>query len=63
MATEAWLAGDIEEVRLLIEGWYATTRAAGQRALENKELVTHLRRRLSDLESRYGPSNILHPTA
>jgi hypothetical protein len=62
-ATEAWLAGETETVRTLVEGWYAATRAAGQRALEDDELLTDLRRKLSDLESRYGSSNTLHRTA
>jgi hypothetical protein len=62
-ATEAWLAGDTDEVRLLIEGWYVATRTAGQRAREDTALLTELRRKLSELDAHYGSSNTLHRTA
>jgi hypothetical protein len=62
-ATEAWLAGDAQAVRMLVESWYASTRAAGQRALGNEKLLAELRQKLAHLDVEYRSSNTLHRTA
>ena len=62
-ATQAWLAGDAEAVRLLVESWYESTRAAGRRALGNDGLLAELRQKLARLDLEYGSSNALHRTA
>jgi hypothetical protein len=62
-ATQAWLAGDAQAVRTLVESWYATTRAVGQRALANDKLLAELRQELAQLDLEYGSSNTLHRTA
>ena len=50
-ATEAWLAGDAQDVRMLVESWYASTRAAGQRALADDTLLGELRQKLAQLDT------------
>ena len=62
-ATEAWLAGDAQDVRMLVESWYASTRAAGQRALADDTLLGELRQKLAQLDLEYGSSNTMHRTA
>jgi hypothetical protein len=62
-ATEAWLAGDAQAVRALVESWYSSTQAAGQRALGNDELLARLRHKLMQLDSEYPSSSTLHRTA
>jgi hypothetical protein len=61
-ATQAWLAGDSESVRALVESWYRSTRAAGQKVLEDKERLADLRRKLADLDRRYSSSSEVHRT-
>ena len=62
-ATQAWLAGDSESVRVLVESWYTSTRVVGQKALEDEEFLVDLRRKLADLDRRYSSSIKVHRTA
>jgi len=45
---------------MLVESWYASTRAAGQRALADDRLLGELRQKLAQLDLEYGSSNTLH---
>ena len=49
-ATQAWLDGDTEAVRLLVARWYEATRSAADRIAANPELVSELRERLAHLD-------------
>jgi hypothetical protein len=53
--TQAWLAGDTELVKSLVEGWYAASAKAAERAAGDPEFLTMLRRKLAELEG--GPLN------
>jgi hypothetical protein len=62
-ATEAWLAGDERAVRDLVESWYSSTRASGQRALINENLLADLRKKIAKLDLEYGSSSSMHRSA
>jgi hypothetical protein len=52
--TAAWLAGDVDAVRALVERWFDASKVAAGRARGNDELLALLRERLSRLDD--GPS-------
>jgi hypothetical protein len=54
MATEAWLAGDTQDVRRLVEAWYASTRAAGRRVLADGKRVDLLRQSMAIQDYAHG---------
>lgn len=60
-ATQAWLAGDTEEVKALVERWYEATKSAADRASGSPEFVVVLRERLAELNERFFVS--FHRTA
>lgn len=45
-ATQAWLDGDHEAVRSLVEKWYAATKSAAERVAGSPSLLRELRERL-----------------
>lgn len=52
--TGAWLAGDHEGVKSLVLSWYEATTRARRRVVEDPEMMAFLRRRLAELDKRYG---------
>jgi hypothetical protein len=62
-ATAAWLAGDTDGVRTLVEAWYAASTAAGRRAASNPEVLALLRRQLSELDDRAAHKGRVHRSA
>lgn len=61
-ATQAWLAGDTEAVRGLVEDWYAESQAATRQAMQDEALMAQVRERLTVLNERYDACR-LHRTA
>lgn len=51
-ATQAWLAGDTDAVRALIERWYEMTKTAADRASGSPEFLAHLRKKITELNER-----------
>ncbi len=51
--TQAWLAGDADAVRAVVEKWYAATIDAQRRTAADPEMMAMLRRRLAELDERY----------
>ncbi|MGD0592648.1 MAG: hypothetical protein ABSB54_03080 [Acidimicrobiales bacterium] len=47
--TQAWLAGDHEAVRRLVDKWYADTEATGRRLRSNPEVIGKMRSRIEKL--------------
>lgn len=52
--TQAWLAGEEDSVRALVEQWYEASNAAAARLIGNDEYLLHLRRKLKELDEKYG---------
>jgi hypothetical protein len=61
-ATQAWLAGETEAVRDLVERWYADSRAAARHVTEDGMLVAQVRERLEAFNQHYDRGR-LHRTA
>jgi hypothetical protein len=58
-ATQAWLAGDSDNVRALVERWYAASQLAADAASNSPEFLQLLRERLAELDKRpFGGSSI-----
>lgn len=53
--TEAWLAGDEEAVRDLVNKWYADTQSSIERQRKDPEFMAMLRRKVETLRSK--PAN------
>ena len=51
--TQAWLAGDEDSVRALVEGWYKASSAAAARLMEDDDYLLRLRRKLKELDEKY----------
>lgn len=51
--TQAWLAGDEEAVRALVQRWYEASIAAQRQAVNSPELMALLTRRLQELDVRF----------
>jgi hypothetical protein len=60
-ATQAWLAGDIDDVKTLIEEWYAASERGAHAACSDPPRVDHIRGQLARLEKR--TANRRLPTA
>lgn len=58
-ATQAWLAGDIDDVKALIEEWYAASERAARAACSDPARVDHLREQLARLEKRTANRRLL----
>ncbi len=56
--TQAWLAGYEDSVRGLVEQWYEASRAAAARLIGDDEYLLRLRRKLKELDDKYGSSII-----
>jgi len=52
--TQAWLAGDEDSVRALVEQWYEASHAAAARLIGNEQYLLDLRRKLKELDDKYG---------
>lgn len=57
--THAWLAGDTDAVRSLVERWYAASKSAAERAADDPRFLALLRERLRELDARH-PAQHLH---
>jgi len=61
--TQAWLAGDIENVTALVKSWYNASEEGARRAAADPEFLAMLRRRLSELEERNERGGPVHRSA
>ncbi len=61
--TQAWLAGDTDAVRALVEKWYASTIDGQRRAAADPEMMAMLRRRLAELDERHPGSGQVRRSA
>ena len=52
--TQAWLAGDENSVRALVEQWYEASHAAAAQLIGNEQYLLDLRRKLKELDDKYG---------
>ena len=50
--TQAWLAGDEEEVRQLVDGWYKATQAEIDKHQRDPAFLEMARRKIASLRSR-----------
>jgi hypothetical protein len=50
-ATRAWLDGDINQVRELVEHWYENSKSAADRASKSPEFLAMLRQKLSEIDN------------
>jgi len=48
-ATQAWLDGDTDAVKALVERWYEATKSAAHRASSSTEYLEILRKKLAEL--------------
>jgi len=62
-ATGAWLAGDTDEVRLLIEGCMSLLEPPGKELVKTRRSSRNSDGSCSELDAQYGSSNTLHRTA
>lgn len=51
-ATQAWLAGDTDGVRALVDRWYAASERAAREARSDPKRIAELRAQLASLEAR-----------
>jgi hypothetical protein len=61
-ATQAWLAGDNEAVKALVERWYEASKLAADRASGDPEFLVTLRRKIAELDRRLS-GNSIHRSA
>jgi hypothetical protein len=50
-ATRAWLDGETEQVRALVERWYEKSKLAAERASNSPDFLALLRQKLSELDN------------
>jgi len=50
-ATQAWLDGDFNLVRVLVESWYEKSKLAADSASNSPEFLAMLRQKLSELDN------------
>ena len=62
-ATQAWLAGDTEAVKALIERWYESSKLAASRVSGSPEFLVLLREKLAELEKRPFGSGTIRQSA
>jgi hypothetical protein len=50
-ATRAWLDGDTDQVRTLVEHWYEKSKSAADHASNSPEFLAMLRQKISELDN------------
>ena len=62
-ATQAWLDGDADQVRTLVEHWYEMSKSAADRVSSSQELLEILRQKLTELDKRPFGNNSIRQSA